>query len=367
MSNRNSFSIVRAALVVMALVTAPDLAYAVEPANSASLRIAVYDVPPYGYVEPNGAIAGLSVELWRRVAEKLDRQFTLVAVSDLDVILTGLEKGRFDAAIGAITITPARAARVDFSYPAHRSGVAVATRREAGLAAAFESYARAVSEMASLIVAIVAMLLAMGVGMWFVERRRRENDRTAESSVDTLRDGLYWAVVTMTTVGYGDKTPKTNAGRMLAVGWMLGSVILISLLSTSLVSRLTAERVESGDSVSRNELMGLARAAVAHSSGAEYLDDLHLSYAKYKNLGEALAALAAKRTDAVINSVGALQYLVSRDYARRLELRPGLLAPAFMAIALGPGSALKKPIDLALLRITSDQEWISLEQRYFGN
>ena len=57
-------------------------------------------------------------------------------------------------------------------------------------------------------------------------------------TVSTLRDGLYWAVVTMTTVGYGDKTPKTTGGRVVAIAWMLSSLVLVSLLSTSLVSRL---------------------------------------------------------------------------------------------------------------------------------
>jgi voltage-gated potassium channel Kch len=68
----------------------------------------------------------------------------------------------------------------------------------------------------------------------------------------SLRDGVYWAVVTMTTVGYGDKTPKTTAGRLIAVLWMVASVALISILSTSIVSRMTAERVVGGTSRHRS-------------------------------------------------------------------------------------------------------------------
>jgi polar amino acid transport system substrate-binding protein len=65
-----------------------------------------------------------------------------------------------------------------------------------------------------------------------------------------LNEGIYWAVVTMTTVGYGDKAPKTPIGRFIAVLWMLGGLALISLLSTSLVARMTADRVEAGQDAS---------------------------------------------------------------------------------------------------------------------
>jgi ABC-type amino acid transport substrate-binding protein len=44
----------------------------------------------------------------------------------------------------------------------------------------------------------------------------------------------------------------------------------------------------------------------------------------------------------------------------------GLLAPAYMAIALPEHSPLKRPIDAALVKITSDPEWISIEDKFFG-
>jgi len=192
-------------------------------------------------------MSGVSVDLWRRVAEQMEWSFHLIPVSDMESILSGLEQGRFDVAIGAITITPERAARVDFSYPAHRSGVALALRKETGPMVALVSYWTAVSELSPLILVIVAMLIVIGLAMWVVEKRDRSAAQGSDSAVVSLRDGLYWAVVTMTTVGYGDKTPKTMPGRVVAMVWMLSSLVLVSLLSTSLVSRLTAERVESRD------------------------------------------------------------------------------------------------------------------------
>ena len=340
-------------------------AFAAEQRETETLRVAVYDVPPYGYVDTDGSISGVSVDLWRRVAEQMEWPFRLIPVSDMESILSGLEQGRFDAAIGAITITPERAARVDFSYPAHRSGVAIALRKETGPLFALMSYGTAVSELSPLILVILAMLLVIGIAMWIVERRVRSAAPGSEFAVDSLRDGLYWAVVTMTTVGYGDKTPKTTPGRLVAILWMLSSLVLVSLLSTSLVSRLTAERVESRDLAASIDLRGKKLAAVAQSSGAEYLDELHLQYTKYKVLPEALDLLASGHSNAVINSVGALQYFIAKRYARVLEIPQGLLAPAYMAIALPEHSPIKKPIDRALIKITNSPEWRTLEERFF--
>lgn len=330
-----------------------------------TLRIAVYDVPPYAYVDSDGSISGVSVDLWRRVAEQMEWPFKLIPVADMESILSGLEQGRFDAAIGAITITPERAARVEFSYPAHRSGVAIALRKQTGPIFALTSYWTAVTELGPLIIVILAMLIVIGIAMWIVEQRNRSTAPGSESAVVSMRDGLYWAVVTMTTVGYGDKTPKTMPGRVVAMVWMLSSLVLVSLLSTSLVSRLTAERVESRDLAGSIDLRERKLAAVAQSSGAEYLDELHLPYAKYKDLPEALESLAKGQSNAVINSVGALQYYVAKRYGKVLEIPQGLLAPAYMAIALPEHSLIKKPIDQALIRITNSPEWRTLEERFF--
>ena len=343
-----------------------DCALAVERRPTAPLRVAVYDVPPYGTVGSDGALSGLSVDLWRRVAEELEWEYRLTPVSQMEAILSGLEEGRFDAAIGAITITPEREERVDFSYPTHRSGVAVALRKETGPLAAILSYGAAVADLGYLIVGILALLLLLGVVIWLIERPGRSGKLPPEDSVANLRDGLYWAVVTMTTVGYGDKTPKTHLGRFVAVVWMLSSVALVSLVSASLVSRLTAERVENSSIRAESDLTGKKLAAVAQSSGAEYLDELHLKYEKYDNLAEALSSLANGQSNAVVNSVGALQYLVAARFAQVIRVPRVLLAPAFMAIALPDNSPLKKPIDRALIKITASSEWKSVEELYFG-
>jgi ABC-type amino acid transport substrate-binding protein len=203
----------------------------------------------------------------------------------------------------------------------------------------------------------------MGLGMWAAERPMAA---AHESTVATLRDGLYWAVVTMTTVGYGDKTPKTMTGRVIAILWMLGSVALVSILSATIVSKMTADQVAGVHAAVESDLAGKRLAAVEKSSGAEFLDGRKLRYARYDDLPSALTAVVRGEADAVVNSVGALQYAISVGFEGKIEPPQGLLAPAFMAFALPSGSALKKPLDRVLVEITAGSEWRKVEASYFS-
>jgi voltage-gated potassium channel len=57
-------------------------------------------------------------------------------------------------------------------------------------------------------------------------------------------DGLYWAVTTMTTVGYGDLSPETVGGKVLAVVVMLVGIGFVAILTAAIAQRFLAPEVE---------------------------------------------------------------------------------------------------------------------------
>jgi voltage-gated potassium channel len=62
-------------------------------------------------------------------------------------------------------------------------------------------------------------------------------ERTApEGNIKTIGDGLWWAISTVTTVGYGDRFPTTNQGRLIALGLMLLGVSLIGVISATMAA-----------------------------------------------------------------------------------------------------------------------------------
>ena len=56
------------------------------------------------------------------------------------------------------------------------------------------------------------------------------------SNIKTFGDGLWWAVTTVTTVGYGDRFPTTTEGRILAVMLMLVGISLVGVITASVAS-----------------------------------------------------------------------------------------------------------------------------------
>jgi voltage-gated potassium channel len=66
-------------------------------------------------------------------------------------------------------------------------------------------------------------------------------ERLIDPAIGTYGDSLWWAVTTVTTVGYGDVVPETAGGRIVAAGLMLTGLGLIPLITSVVVSILVAQ------------------------------------------------------------------------------------------------------------------------------
>lgn len=75
------------------------------------------------------------------------------------------------------------------------------------------------------------------------------------ANIVSFGDAAWWSITTLTTVGYGDYTPVTVTGRVVAAGLMLGGIAILGVVTATLASWLVdriSEREESADEDSRN-------------------------------------------------------------------------------------------------------------------
>jgi voltage-gated potassium channel len=99
--------------------------------------------------------------------------------------------------------------------------------------------------------AAVLLLLCASLAVLDAERH------AAGANITTFGEALWWSAVTVSTVGYGDRYPVTNDGRLVAVGLMLGGIALIGVVTASfaawLVDRVRETEVET-QAISRHDL-----------------------------------------------------------------------------------------------------------------
>jgi voltage-gated potassium channel len=90
----------------------------------------------------------------------------------------------------------------------------------------------------------VGLLIVWLASIWIL---RFESD-IPTANIQTASDALWWTFVTITTVGYGDKFPITNDGRILAVLVMVVGITFFSVLTSYITTRMRSSRSMDTDS-----------------------------------------------------------------------------------------------------------------------
>ena len=104
------------------------------------------------------------------------------------------------------------------------------------------------AKMGVFVVTVVISVVIAGAGMYVIEG--------PENGFTSVPRGMYWAVVTLTTVGYGDVTPQTPLGQMVSVVMMILGYSLI-IVPTGIVSAELA--LASSPRISSQHCAGCAR------------------------------------------------------------------------------------------------------------
>ena len=83
-----------------------------------------------------------------------------------------------------------------------------------------------------------------------------------DAKIVTFGDALWWAITTITTVGYGDLYPVTPIGRMVAAALMMSGIAVLGVVTASIASWLV-QRVEDTAETAANAVEEPLRAEVA--------------------------------------------------------------------------------------------------------
>jgi polar amino acid transport system substrate-binding protein len=351
-------------LLVLLLISMPVMAEdAVSPAQTDRvLKVGTMHSPPFIIENADGSFEGISIMLWDHIAKRLDLRYEF-HTGNIETLLTQLETGEIDVAVAALTITEQREVGLDFTHPFYTTGLSLAVpaveRPNMIIALLSQLFSWRFLQVVGL---LILVLLFVGWLVWFIEHNQTQL-KDDSHTISKVSEGFWWAAATMTTVGYGDKTPLTPLGRALGVTWMFTALLLVASFIAAFSSILTVDRLTS-PGINSQDLWKMQIATVPGSTSAAYLKQQKIAIIDYPSVEAGLLAVASGAADGMVYDAPLLKYWVDKNYRNGIDVLPELLERQDYGFALPSGSNLREPINRELLAKIRDPTWRGQVQRF---
>ena len=323
------------------------------------LVVGIKDAPPFVIVDENG-ISGVSIELWDIIAKDLGLEYEFKEYSLTD-LLQRIEDGTVDLSINPLTVTAGRLERFDFTQPFYVTNIAMATKYENSNT--IIGYAKKILSLNFMkaVLILFLIILIFGIVVWMIERKK--NSQQFHRSLRGIGDGIWWSAVTMTSVGYGDKAPRTPLGRIVSILWMLVAVIIISSFTAGIASSLTVKQLES-DINSIDDLKRAKVGTIASSSSAGFLKDYGIVFTEYDKITDGLDAVKNNDIKAFVFDEAILSYVVrDKGYNDEIVLIPSTYSKEYFSFA-SANQALINRINPILVKEIDKESFSKILNKY---
>jgi len=285
-----------------------------------------------------------------------------VVVTSVDKQLEAVEQGEADIGIGAISMTAKREESMDFSHSYYLSGLQIMTAAD-GKLGYLEGILDIVPGLLSVVGILLLIIFVFAHLVWLSERKN--NPQIARSYWRGIGDCIWYSGATLTTVGYGDITPKSHLGRAFGIIWMFVGLFLIAGFTASVASHFTIDQLES----TIEGVVDLVDKEVATIHGTTSDDFLALHRIRHTGVADldtAYEGLAEGRFDAILYDAPVLAYHLATTDKGQFELVGSSFDKQSYGIALPQGSEYREEINIAGLEMFEDGTIGKLREKWFG-
>ena len=334
------------------------------PALSETLRVGTKPFAPFAFVR-EGEYIGFSIDLWSEIAQELELDYELYGEKTVAELLNSVSSGNTDIAIAGITITSEREQTVDFSHSFFESGlqILIPMRPPASPIETFISLIFSPILLKTIGLLLVVIVISAHL-LWLAERKKNP-EMFPREYLRGIWEASWWSVVTVVTVGYGDKAPIGAAGRIIAAIWMFTGVLLVSYFTASVSSALTVQQLETSIQ-GLEDLNGKRVATVKGSTAADYLANRPIKKIEYELVEQAFESLEESEVDAVVYDSPVLQNYAIQDGVDKVRVVGNIFERQSYGIALKSDSPYRESINQAILSIIENGTYDEIYQKWFG-
>ncbi|XP_044164317.1 uncharacterized protein LOC122948464 [Acropora millepora] len=165
----------------------------------------------------------------------------------------------------------------------------------------------------TVLVLVVLLSFIFGILMWFLDSHTNSEEFPQEFFRGSL-DGVWWAFVTMVTVGYGDKVPRFLLARIVAVIWMFLSVIVMTYLTGVMTATLTFGTLTDNGNIGQKK-MGVL------DGSQEYLEGWREGaiVTQYRDLEALAGGFAEDEVEGLLLDAFVASYMLNNKWPTRIN------------------------------------------------
>jgi len=221
-----------------------------------SLKIDWWQIPPYIYKDENDEVKGIFPDILKRLVEEccdkdpeqnnqgsvqscVKLNYSKVPSNDSEVVKKQINMN------GTLMSMPIYGDMKEVSfqnrpfYPVVESpGVVFIVKKEDSSSAA-QAVMEAVFQGWPVLLLTLIMAALSGIVIWALDTYWNPEEFPRSFFKGTW-EGFWWAFVSMTTVGYGDRAPRSVLARTFAFIWVLIGLVIISIFTATVTTSLTA-------------------------------------------------------------------------------------------------------------------------------